>query len=64
MILNYKYKGSLYDPNNRLDMYDLIRELRQTNYILTDREQRVKELEERNHRLQREVARLDRLIKS
>lgn len=54
-MLQYRYKGSEYDPNNRLAMYDLL-------YQLTDAEQRVKELEARNRRLQREVARLDRLI--
>ena len=56
-ILQYKYKGSIYDPNNRLAMYDLL-------YQLTNAEQRVKELEAHRDLLQREVARLDLLIQT
>jgi len=56
-MLQYKYRGEEYDPNNRLAMYDLL-------YRLTDAEQRVKELEAHRDLLQREVARLDRLIQS
>ena len=55
-MLLYKYKGSIYDPNNRLAMYDLL-------YRLTDAEQRVRELEAHRDLLQREVARLASLVK-
>ena len=55
MILRYKHKGSVYNPNSDLAMYDLL-------YKLTDAEQRIRELEAHRDLLQREVARLDRLL--
>ena len=55
MTLQYKYKGNIYSPDNHLAMYDLL-------YKLTDAEQRIKELEAHRDKLQRELARLDKLL--